>query len=1631
MGEPMSRPLNLALFLPPNKEKPSEIEETITRITAAVRRRFPPQKVLFSDIRDKKDYSSAFVGGIACGDAALDQINSEYFGKIPILALSGKPMLTSIVKEETTRGRQTSEIKRFALRKGVYPLLPSPDVSGFLLARAVLSSWAQLSEKDQNKKLKIALLSIKHGDDSRNERFPVFKQTLKAHIKNAQIEDIPFSFKDKDDAEKIDKKLKDPFNGMIDFIACHGYGKTSDSRNPKSYDEVIEELVNRNKAATFWCDYNYSPKYSPEEAINPERERPQERKRIQCIGLKNCFGTNVFVEMACAGADILQTAFQENPPSENPLACFADWVSQKTFFPSAIGPLWFIQSDEDKQNQTFTLRHTFYRTTDYKTSPTGFLPLDFNSSEDVIPAENLIDFLDAEDKTIVEWQGKNNSPEELLTQVTEALKNQFHDGIRVFSFWPGQKVAPVDAQDSSVLPWWKKSSAFDTMRSILAGCREKKAHVVQVNLDYDDMEDNGVSRLYARRANFPCVPVLAHILSEGGDYDNQEVMIGQNAQDATISFENKSGEVLQKLEVIHSEWAKDSEHQQTFLPRYIYLLDCTPNEISGTNRESASQWGAIVLTSEKLNAEKVKIVHQVFKSAYSAIMLQQEKEHARQAQLQSAIGSIMARNGSHNIGSHVLAALSHNVGTMPDDRVLYQYIQHRMDYIATAASELPQWTVPTMFVGEIMRSFFIQRHLLDHIAESEGLHAYYFQGHEEKSNKTGTIRFFVRRLVPDAFDDKQNILHSSQRVRCEFVLFNDQASKSDEESTGLPDHAVFDDDVRLAIPAGVIGNHAIYTIIENILRNVAKHERLKKEANLEISIGFIDDAEKDYSEFFIWNKSLGKDRKSVEERVKSIKEKLNAPFIDENGQLRREDWGLAEMKISAGILQRRSIAEIGGLGDTSSVAGTEWEGKEIISPILVESAEKDAFHLGYRFFVPKPKEFLFIFPKRLEISSKIVQLLRKQGIHIAFDFGRDENGEANCKLETVSDKGQNLLVQKQVKIFNYSFVILPPSAIEQARIKSDHFPFRVMVWKGVECADGESNNTEKTILFWDHDGDERALIPTMDIKDVLLKISKLHNMLPIHDGNRDEFLKIIDEVKDSIYKRWLEYLEAKTRAHDQARRKLKVLVNVDGEDSDGTSGRSLISDIDVWKFVFKNLFRSTLRAFCRQNMCVAEAMAPTFFALYMMNFESIDIESAGFVSRDDESQTNNMEKLRVFLAQTIPEMVQESVRETLTSTWLYNKFLHLANPDDGDLRYVLQKLKLVDKQSAEVKAIEKQLSGLAKRDIKEQFKDTRAVEDFPFEDGFDTLVRYFENHLSSDGNKLKIPALDDDALDGVTQSLLNAYHAADVMLRKYSEQIATLPKIYSADRENGDKVEELAKPFGKRLGVELRFAPDTNNTPIVYYRHGTDRDCSIYKEGLSGSQSSMMQMQAFVREPNASFLCRLTESALVRVLIVDERFYRFLSNRKETVSKLAWMNVWAVNTDVLLASNGQSATTGKQDGHIGMASHKSCSALEISEDYLKKGDIPDGKFDIIIVHQGVIDKLLGNASTSAVSRLLENLKKHVPYVVVTTGRGIPANIPPSARVLPFSSIERHLFQEYPEKVLLVNTLMSLLPCRRS
>ena len=101
------------------------------------------------------------------------------------------------------------------------------------------------------------------------------------------------------------------------------------------------------------------------------------------------------------------------------------------------------------------------------------------------------------------------------------------------------------------------------------------------------------------------------------------------------------------------------------------------------------------------------------------------------------------------------------------------------------------------------------------------------------------------------------------------------------------------------------------------------------------------------------------------------------------------------------------------------------------------------------------------------------------------------------------------------------------------------------------------------------------------------------------------------------------------------------------------------------------------------------------------------------------------------------------------------------------------------------------------------------------------------------------------------------------------------------------------------------------------------------------------------------------------------------------------------------------------------------------EDKIKMEDEIKKKFaniDILIVHQGILDKWFSDLkSVEGMKYLLEGFKRLVKYVVVTTGRGTPENIPEEAHLLPFAVVESTLFKKYPEKLILTDTIMNVLP----
>lgn len=373
------------------------------------------------------------------------------------------------------------------------------------------------------------------------------------------------------------------------------------------------------------------------------------------------------------------------------------------------------------------------------------------------------------------------------------------------------------------------------------------------------------------------------------------------------------------------------------------------------------------------NVELEKEVKNHLSHLLSYESINHEKELSIQASIKSGIAAIMSRNGSHNLGSHVLAAVQANINELPDDQILFKYIQHRMDFIAQITTEIPTWSYPVYFLQDMMLQFYKQKHLLNYITESEGLSAFNYQKREYINDEKGKTK--LESIEDDSVQLNRIIIIVLDENKKE--LYNNKEKK----------------DTVLAIPGGVVGQHALFTIFENIIRNSAKHGIRNKKIgqNLEIRIQFRNDLANNTVIFTIWD-NLSKIEIKGENDLKLLPENLNDylnisdklkkinvssnieklplhqqqnikianSFIDlKTGQIKHESWGLAEMKISVGYLNMKSLKEIGGEGK-KIVFNNENNNYEGLIRAIAKEVKKKEYYLGYQFSIPMPMELLII-----------------------------------------------------------------------------------------------------------------------------------------------------------------------------------------------------------------------------------------------------------------------------------------------------------------------------------------------------------------------------------------------------------------------------------------------------------------------------------------------------------------------------------------------------------------------------------------------------------------------------------------------------------------------------------------------
>lgn len=343
----------------------------------------------------------------------------------------------------------------------------------------------------------------------------------------------------------------------------------------------------------------------------------------------------------------------------------------------------------------------------------------------------------------------------------------------------------------------------------------------------------------------------------------------------------------------------------------------------------------------KNNADEVMVFLTEFKTFMDSItqlisFMIQTNEHRQQA-LEGAIAKVMARNMSHNIGSHVF---SHLVGNGAYEKlsdksvseldsyiscyeeppkeeqagnadnyqlVLFnKYLKNRMDYLSEVTFGVPNVVVAKSVYGEVFKGLDNVRILLNHISG-----------------------------ITD-FKFGFSLMHNGVSL-CE-------------------------GDIMVAFPGDVLGSQAFYNIIENIIRNTAKHANKKDHAPVMFNINFID--EKDFPDYYCVEIDNGIKELSIEHLVQTQNGMIDGNILDLNYNLRTYGLGIVEMKTSCAFLRQLNLSAV-----DSSKYSTDWsynrnDNSDDLSNhygnlILLKAINKNGA-LGYRFFMQKPKELLFV-----------------------------------------------------------------------------------------------------------------------------------------------------------------------------------------------------------------------------------------------------------------------------------------------------------------------------------------------------------------------------------------------------------------------------------------------------------------------------------------------------------------------------------------------------------------------------------------------------------------------------------------------------------------------------------------------
>lgn len=458
--------------------------------------------------------------------------------------------------------------------------------------------------------------------------------------------------------------------------------------------------------------------------------------------------------------------------------------------------------------------------------------------------------------------------------------------------------------------------------------------------------------------------------------------------------------------------------------------------------------------------------------------------------VRSAIAQVMARNLSHNYGSHVLnhllraslgtflvkegPYLSHFAQTDPEKKKKeYAELYQQIIYLINQLKDSPE---AVEAFGEIKKSKNEENkeRSVDYKTWMNDLKSavkclamidakeftnetlrqiVYFLTHlkcrvdyiSDISFGAPTIQT-TRRVYGDIFSefDRVSLLlnHISgleERFTYEIVLRG--PDKDDEKKLRILDK---DHDIQVAVPNDVVGTQAFYNILENIIRNTAKHSHgTSKSGSVTFHIDFSemtstgdweetirDEALKYYCVEIYDNIPMNPE--AAEELVNAQNKRLNDPIF-EGERPRSHSLGLVEMEASAAYLRKLDSSVID--DELYHVINKEQNselyekykdlhynqyGQFNLLKAIMKPDGKGKYYFGYRFFMLRPQEVLIVVDDNQKDDNQKQEFMRlhnpKEGVWIVtkteFETALSDNKVFNHEFVVYEGKDVGELIEK-------------------------------------------------------------------------------------------------------------------------------------------------------------------------------------------------------------------------------------------------------------------------------------------------------------------------------------------------------------------------------------------------------------------------------------------------------------------------------------------------------------------------------------------------------------------------------------------------------------------------------------------